>query len=247
MPGGLKVFIVGSPRSGTSITFYAMRQVMGLPGFGESHVFPIFQRMIYDFYKYSKEFSENKEVMAHQLDTKTFKATLFEYINNLYRRVYAGESWVDKTPGGEGVRGIPVLLEAFPSAKIIIARRTGLETVSSIVKKFSVPFDHACMIWNVAARETIQIRQLNIGVLEVDQFDMTNNPTSTGQRITSFLGHPEKATAMAQFFAGTRTDQLSNHDWTRRVTLNDTGWTDSDKEKFVSICGPMMRAFGYPM
>ena len=247
MPDGLKVFIVGSPRSGTSITFYAMRNVMQLPGLGESHVFPIFQRMIHDFYKYSKEFAENKEVMAHNLDTRLFKTSLFNYIRDMYARVYAGDRWVDKTPGGECVRGIPLIMDAFPDAKVIIARRTGIETVNSILKKFSVPFDHACNIWNVAAKETMQIRQLGIGVLEVDQFDMTNNPGSTGQRITSFLGHPEKATEMAEFFAGTRTDQLSKHDWSRRVTMDDAGWTDAEKEVFLKICGPMMRAFGYPM
>jgi hypothetical protein len=247
MPDGLQVFIVGSPRSGTSITFYAMRKVMQLPGLGESHVFPIFQRMIHDFYRYATEFSENKEVLAHNLDTRLFKNSLFNYIRELYARVYAGNRWVDKTPGGEGVRGIPLIMDAFPDAKIIIARRTGIETVNSIRKKFSLPFDHACNIWTVAAKETMQIRQLGIGVLEVDQFDMTNNPINTGQRLSSFLGHPEKAAEMAEFFASTRTDQLSKHDWSRRVTLDDAGWTDAEKEMFVKICGPMMQAFGYPM
>ncbi|HVH79872.1 MAG TPA: hypothetical protein VM782_10805, partial [Stellaceae bacterium] len=42
----LKVFIVGPPRSGTSILYLAMQQVFDLPGYGESHVVPAIQRAI---------------------------------------------------------------------------------------------------------------------------------------------------------------------------------------------------------
>ena len=42
-PVPLQVFIVGAPRSGTSILFYAMSKVLLLPGFGESHVMPLFR------------------------------------------------------------------------------------------------------------------------------------------------------------------------------------------------------------
>jgi len=224
-----------------------MREIMNLPGYGESHVFPIFQRLIHQFYQYSQNFADQTEILAHNLDTKLLKRPLFEYIRELYLRVYQGQSWVDKTPGAEGIRGIPMILDVFPSAKILIARRTGIEAVTSIMKKFSSPLDHACNIWTGAAEETLQIRRLGIQVLEVDQFDMSNNAADTGTKIAAFLGQPEKAAELARFFTSRRTDQLSRHDWTRRVTLADTGWPEGDKAIFKELCGPMMRAFGYPM
>ena len=247
MPDGLKVFIVGSPRSGTSITYYAMREVMGLPGYGESHVFPIFQRLIHEFYQYSQGFSDQTEVLAQNLDTRLLKLSFFEYIRNLYQRVYKGENWVDKTPGGESIQGIPMILDVFPSAKILIARRTGIEAVTSIMKKFSVSLDQACSIWTGAAQETLKIRRLGLPVIEVDQFDMANSAASTGTKIAAFLERPDKAVELGAFFKGRRTDKLSVHDWTRRVTLADTDWPAGDKATFIDLCGPMMHAFGYPM
>jgi hypothetical protein len=224
-----------------------MKDVMGLGGYGESHVFPVFQRMISDYYKYTKNFSGNKEVTAHHLDVGSFKAALFKYVNDMYTNVHKGSSWVDKTPGGEAIQGVPVILEAFPSAKIILPRRTGTETVTSIVKKFSVPFADACTIWDVAAKESIALRKLGLDVLELDQFDMTNKPEEVGEKLASYIGYPDKSAQMARFFAGKRTDQLSSHDWTRRTTLRDTDWSESDKRKFVNICGQSMYSLGYPL
>lgn len=247
MVNDLKVFIVGSPRSGTSITYYAMQEVIGLPGYGESHVFPIFQRLIHEYYQYAQSFAGQTDIAASRLDTRLLKTSMFAHIHDLYARLYADGNWVDKTPGGEGIRGIPVILDAFPAAKIIIARRTGIETVNSIMKKFSVPFDDACTIWNVAAEETLRIRTLGINVLEVDQFDMTNDPARTGQRIAVALDRADKAGALAEFFSSRRTDQLSQHNWTSRVTLDGTDWSDADKATFKRRCGAMMNEFGYPM
>jgi hypothetical protein len=246
MPNGLKVFIVGSPRSGTSITYYAMREVMKLPGLGESHVLPIFQRLVHEFYEYARRFAGQTEIMASFLDTRTLKLGFAEHLQNLYKRVYPSGNWVDKTPGGEAVRGIPLILEVFPEAHVIIARRTGIETVMSIRKKFSVPFEEACNIWTLAARETVRMRELGLRLLEVDQFDMTNKPVETGRRLATFLGRPDSADALAEYFANERTDQLSKHDWTKRVTLDDAPWDDAEKEVFLAICGPMMEVFGYP-
>jgi hypothetical protein len=48
----LKVFIIGAPRSGTSVVLEAMRRVCELPGHGESHVMPLVQRLIYSSQKY---------------------------------------------------------------------------------------------------------------------------------------------------------------------------------------------------
>jgi hypothetical protein len=133
------------------------------------------------------------------------------------------------------------------AAKVIVTHRTGIEVVESIMKKFSISFEAACNIWNGAVKEIIKLRSLNIPFLEVDQFDMTNNPDAIAQKITSFLGRPEKASEMAALFRDTRTDQLSSHDWSRRMTLKDAGWGTAEQNTFVLICGSMMREFGYSL
>jgi hypothetical protein len=66
MTDQLQVFVIGSPRSGTSITYYAMREVFDLPGRGESHVIPVFQRVIHTFFRYAQDFA-GSGVLAGEL------------------------------------------------------------------------------------------------------------------------------------------------------------------------------------
>src|SRR5437764_11834495 len=70
MSPNLQVFILGPARSGTSITYYAMREIFGLPGDGESHVIPMFSRILHIFYTHQQSFRDAEmEVLAQRLDT----------------------------------------------------------------------------------------------------------------------------------------------------------------------------------
>src|SRR5438552_17202137 len=102
MSPNLQVFILGCARSGTSITYYAMREIFGLPGAGESHVMPIFQRVLHSFYTYQQSFRDSeRDVFARSLDTADFRRHMIDYIRAVYDSTYPGRRWVDKTPGDE--------------------------------------------------------------------------------------------------------------------------------------------------
>ena len=89
MPPNLQVFILGCARSGTSITYYAMREVFGLLGTGESHVIPIFQRMLRDFSAYQRNFADtDARVLAASLPPSEFRRHTIEYIREFYAQKY---------------------------------------------------------------------------------------------------------------------------------------------------------------
>ena len=204
MADGLKVFIVGSARSGTSITYFAMREVFGIVGRGESHVFPIFQRIVHLFFEYRQKFAEVEGVLARELNVKAFRESLYPYIRDLYQRTYKCGSFVDKTPGAEAIRGCGLILGAFPDARILLTRRNGIEVVKSFQSKFGASFADACRAWSQCAAAAAQIRSAHPDILELDQYDLTNAPEETAQKIANYLGRPEKAQELGTFFATRR-------------------------------------------
>src|SRR5215472_12153449 len=94
---GTKVFIAGAPRSGTSILVFALKEVFGLPGFGESHVMPAFQRMVHQLRAYTNGFAGIADpVMLKKLNRSELESYLFEYIRQFYSANFPDGSWVDK-------------------------------------------------------------------------------------------------------------------------------------------------------
>jgi sulfotransferase family protein len=248
MPTNLQVFILGPARSGTSITYYAMREIFGLSGDGESHVMPIFQRILHDFRTYQRNFAENdSNVTAASLYPIDFRHHIVQYIRTFYARKYPEAQWVDKTPGDEAILGAPLIQETFPSAKVICTRRTGIEVVQSFRAKFSSQFAEACQAWALSMNALLKSRESCPHLLEVDQFDMTNAPEEVARAMTDYLGAPERWRAMAEFFRHQRTDRLSSHDWSQRLTLRNTDWSDEERTLFVAACGELMQKFDYPL
>lgn len=241
------VFVLGSPRSGTSITYYAMREVFGLPGKGEGHVLPVYQRMLHEHRRYVAEFATRGGTLAQALDHASLRVTLIEHLRAFFAAQYPDGTFVDKTPGAEAILGAPLIRAAFPTARILLTRRTGIEVVQSYRRKFDAAFADACKAWAACMTALQRTREAKVEALELDQFDYTNAPDAVAAEIATHLGRPEAAGPLAMFLAARRTDQLSGHDWRRRLTLAETDWSAEDRAVFEQHCGPAMQAFGYPM
>jgi hypothetical protein len=244
----LKLFILGPARSGTSIMYFAAREVFGLTGKGESHVIPIFDRVIRVFQNSAAKFKD-MTVMASKLEPEPFRSLMVEHLRKFYRHVYDADTWVDKTPGR--VVGVPLILKAFPDARVIITRRTGVETVMSHLIKFNSGFEQACRLWTQSMQDIVALRKkpaaITSHILEQDQFDLTNAADESAARIAAHLGRPEKAGDLAAYFRERRVQKSSAHEWDRRITMAETTWTDKQKASFARECGKMMETLGYPM
>jgi Sulfotransferase family len=248
MSAHLKVFILGPARSGTSIAYLAMREVFGLTGAGESHVVPLFDQMLSMYETHVARFA-NKPALASRLQLESFQGLLHDYVRQFFADAYPGGNFVDKTPGPPA--GVPFILTLFPDARILLTRRTGIEVVNSHRAKFSAQFELACRLWTRAMADMLALREqppeIRQALLEQDQFDLTNDAERSAALIAEHLGQPEKASELARFFVERRVQQSSSHDWVKRLTLAETGWSETDCATFVRECGPMMETLGYPM
>ncbi len=247
MAGSQHVFVLGSARSGTSITYFALRKACGLQGRGESHVLPIYQRMLHQFHTYHTGFDQATGVLATRLDTRELREHLIPFIRAFYARNYPSDRWVDKTPGGEAVTGIPLIRAIFPDARIIILKRNGIEVVQSFRSKFQANIDSALKSWAHCMEIIARAAEAHADALLLDQFDIANTPQEAASAIATLLGEPDKAAAIAAHFAANEVDRHTSHSWSRRLTLADVDWSEAEKARYREVCGPMMQHFGYAM
>jgi hypothetical protein len=247
---GTKVFIAGAPRTGTSILFYAVSTVFSLPGKGESHVMPAFSQMLHSFYTYLNTFltldrAVFSEILLANLTTAGMKQHLIKYVRGFYEEMFPDGSWVDKTPSPPGVYSLVMAASAFPAAKLIVTKRTGIEVVNSHVKKFGGDFASACDVWTSAMEGLSHITPLCKDLLIVDQFDFTNSTAEVAAALATHLGFPEKSAELSRFLLERQVEKSSNHDWKQRLRLDDTTWSPEQRQAFTNRCGPMMGAYGY--
>ena len=241
----LQVFIVGCARSGTSVVYRAVREVLELPGEGEGHVLPIFVTMMHNYKLYVDEFKGTNGILAEKLELRTFRTALVDYIQEVYFRFYPGGSWVDKTPGSEATVGATFIVEAFPDARIIATRRTGVEVVNSFQKKFSATFEDSCEAWAASMGVLEYILRSYPQILCIDQFDLANRPRAMGTAIADHFERPEKADAFADYLTASREDKNSAHSWEHRLTAKAAGWSEDQIATFTRICGDLMHRFDY--
>lgn len=244
--GPLKVFIVGSPRSGTSVLLRAMQHVVGLQAHGESHVMPALAQAVFHLRSYHERFEQTTDdLLIKQLRVERIEEPLFESIRAFYKETYSGKGWVDKTPTDEAVHGAALIRQVFPDARLIVTRRNGIEVVDSYRRKFGTSFREACENWGRVMMGIALLRDQCSDILEIDQFDLANVPLDVGQRIGTYIGTPRLSSKIAEFLANDREDRMSTHDWKTRLTLRDVAWSNEERQEFDQICGPLMRENGY--
>ncbi len=243
---GLKVFVVGSPRSGTSVLLRAIQSEFGLPARGESHVIPAVARALHELRVYYERFRDSADdLLIHRLPITEFERTLFRQIRAFYADMFGDKGWVDKTPSDEAVHSAGLIRRIFPDAKVIMTKRNGIEVVDSFRRKFNSSIEDASRSWVSVMQGIEQVTARDPDILVVDQFDFTNNSAKIGLQIAGHLGKPKLGRKVALFLKNNCEDKLSSHSWTRSITLNDTDWTDDEKRYFVSICEEKMQIFDY--
>lgn len=242
-----RVFILGPARSGTSALLLALHDVFGLPAEGESHVIPAFQRAVYWFAVYCEQLQGVENILARQLNPDDFRDHVIRYLRDFYARQFPDGAFVDKTPGAEAIAGAPLIRQAFPDARIILTRRSGIEVVQSHRGKFAAEFADACRGWTACMQAIEEIRPHVGDLLELDHHELAAEPEEAAIRLCRYLHRPALTAPLAAHLRSNRRDSAWQHDWQRLKRLPEMGWTEAEQQCFREICGPHMQRFGYPM
>ena len=243
------VFIVGSPRSGTSILIGSLLRA-GYNGFLEGNFISLARVVERDVDRFFKSFyTPNPRVLMSKIDRTDLKHRLSTLIVETALAQQPSPPWVDKTGNPEMIETIPFLREMFPNARFIFAKRRAIENIVSRLIKFpGLSFDYHCADWarTMAVWRNLRDAQPATDLLEVDQREISLRPEDAAKRVGSFLEMTplETATVLRSFTS--QTPQETQVGTAHRVlTLQSTGWTGAQISSFHKFCNDEMQAEGY--
>jgi hypothetical protein len=244
------IFILGSPRSGTSILTSSLRLAAKIPGCHEGHFLPLFSYLIpeVDRYYQAKHNAVNEKYTLGCISADRVKIELLQSIRTITDSFFDAPTWVDKSPGHEMIETVPYLKEAWSNAKFVFAKRRGIECIISRLKKFpKVPFEKHCQMWVKCMESWVEVRDsVAHSSIEIDQREIALQPQGTAQKLGAFLAlKPQKIKKIGEFFIEKRPEQTGSKETELALDLTETGWTSEEIKIFQKVCGKINREFGY--
>lgn len=250
------IFITGSVRSGTTIVTRALRDV-GIPGYDEGKfidllgIFLIASDQRYEHQ--NKAHNYTADVMLKGISKKVFQKDLSEWFVAQYLKYCRyKDTWIDKSPGTEFVHIIPFLIDLLPNAKFIIMKRRPIENIESRLKKFilaDISFNKHCLRWSETMKEILRIEKIipSEKYIIIDQYDVSKNPTEVAEKLGLFLNlNFQQIEKMKEVFIDTRPESTGGSE-EKIKSLEETNWTDEQKEFFLKTCGPIAKEFGWSL
>lgn len=264
------IFVVGSPRSGTSLLRDLLRSHPSLAFPGESHFIPLLYRAYGDpgtdraaralarriaAIRWVRDWDVRLDVasMARQRSFAAMVAGIYEQM----ARREGKPRWGDKSP--PYVKDIPVLLELFPRAKVVHIHRDGRDVALSWL---AAPFGPrnllaAAHAWRrmVAAGRRDGARFPD-SYLEVRYEGLLERPEQELRRICELIGEPFVEDVLRPSFlppsprapiVGGRAHPTPRAE--TRIASPGAGWRErmqpGERALFESVAGDLLGSLGY--
>jgi hypothetical protein len=256
------IFIVGSPRSGTTAIGHALNKHPHLWASKEAYVL---HRLFGNgratgTWKHHWKRSNPSWLRAEGVERAEFLGFLGLGINAMYSSRSEGRRWIDPTPLNTLM--IEDLGEMFPGAVFLHLLRDGRRVVRSMLsfresierERGPVPdnemppwtrdFESACEAWTSHVELVARFEGANPQrCLTTRNEDVVSDPAAAVARVLAFLGAaPNKGPAA--FLAARRINSSfgdeaapSDEDW--------SGWTSEQRHDFARIAGRTLVAAGY--
>jgi hypothetical protein len=266
------IFIVGCPRSGTTMLRDLLRSHPHLTFPGETHFIPAFYRGYGD----PRDCAEARKLAAAILELRWVRAwnlrleadsfadcrSFREVLCHLYEAWARREikpRWGDKTPNY--VTEIPLLAKLFPEARIIHIYRDGRDVAMSWVRARFTPQNMytAARLWSSwvgAGRRTGAALPRGM-YLELRYEQLLAQPRETMQRVCEFVGEPfdEAILRLSPIMKNRRSHRVFNP-FARKlprpveiVSSNCGKWKTRmparDRVLFESVAGDLLQSLGY--
>jgi hypothetical protein len=245
------VFIVGSPRSGTSALVDALF-AGGYHGFREGNLLGLLANIKDTISNYfASADTDNPNTLISQVSTTNVSDSVRDAVCSLVASMNLESPWLDKSGNVSMLKTIPSLISYWPTARIIYAKRRGIENIASRLIKFpTLSFSRHCDDWALTMRTWRLVRsQIEPWrFIEIDQQDMVSRPNEAAKVLGAFLqlGREEQLALEATFRSG-RPQQTAQGTAERKLPLAESGWTEEQQNEFLRVCGPEMSEYGYAL
>ena len=254
------VFIIGCPRSGTSVFSWALAQHPKFWTSAESdYLLELFgQGRLHAAYKQAHERADRGWLEKHNIGFSEFAEKLGLGAEALYDSRSGGARWVDATPGYTLMTG--ELLKLFPTATVLHILRDGREVVNSMVAsgfetEWATDFSAACRAWAHYAMLGHQAAQAHPErVLEVRHDRLVADPDAELARVFAFLGEKPSNRSVELIARGRINSSYGNVE-PGDIKLPKSpassprrpweSWSPSQARTFAKFAGEAMSILGY--
>ncbi len=244
------VFIVGSPRSGTSALVNALMSV-GYRGYNEGNFLPLMSIVARVIDNHFAAFGKpNPKVLTAQIDRERLQDGIERIFKQLTDSAHPYPLWFDKSGHAEMIPAIPTLRRLWPDAVYVFCKRRGIENVASRLKKFPAQgFERHCAGWAKTMAAWRSLRpQLSAISVEVDQQDLIRDTEATSSKISELLElDAQQLRTLTKAFKSRRPQETERGSAEQTHSLETIGWSESQLSVFRQHCGTEMEAYGYAM
>lgn len=256
------VFVIGCPRSGTSVLSWTLAQHPSfLTGAESDYLLALFGNgRLRDVHRQSHQRADLGWLRQQEVGFAEFASMLGLGIEQLYASRTWGKRWVDATPGYTLMA--EDLLCMFPAAKFLHIVRDGRAVVSSMMSSgfdtdWAADFAVACRTWVQYALSGLEAAQSHPDrVIDVRYEDLTENPESELGRVFEFLGELPSALCV-DFIATQRINSSYGNVKEQDIRLPKDpraapkrpwrNWSADRRRTFADIAGAAMAELGYDL
>ncbi len=233
----LRIFVLGSPRSGTSEMGTTLAAAFKLPWLGEGHAAPLFATAANAL----EGDSASTNGFVRFLAREHYRKVAVDAAREAYFFIHGSASFLDKTPGVPMIGAVPFLHECFPHARFIFLWRHPVGNVLSRMAKFGGSIDSHCRDWAAAMNTWRDVRKTLPHYLEIRQEDMMDRPHAVAADIARYVGAPDTAATIgASLASGTRERTGAG---LGKTSTAESGWTQDQIATYSRICSPVLAAF----
>jgi len=249
------IFVVGSPRSGTSQLAHSLARHSQNWVSRESHFFNQLGSLAKELYTCATEWSKVSStwwLAKEEVGIDEFMQFIGYGMNALFTNRSGGLCWIDHTPGYALILGD--LGRLFPGARFIHIIRDGRDVVNSMIHSqhhrdvgcdWACSFETACRAWLQHVESALDYETVNPHrILRVYYESISSGSGAQFRRILRFLKQPYESAITEPFGAGKKLN--SSFSETERDRLKwQNSWSDEQKSAFVAVSGDLLVRLGY--
>lgn len=244
------VFVLGAPRSGTSAVRSAIYETR-YKGPGEAHTVGLLKSIVDHAIDYAAKAEAAKAGgnLLASITTDLIISSLCNAYVEMINRAHPTDYFIDKTPSLGPIQALELVDRYLPiPVRFLFCKRRGVDNIQSNSRKWpDRVFGERCQEWaSIIDLWDITSPKISSPVMEVEFYDLNYRRRETTIRIADFLQvTTAEQQAMANFLEKNSPERTVEMADGIGQPLSATGWTDSEKEQFVSLTGATMKRSGY--
>ncbi len=242
-----QVFIIGSPRSGTSILHWSLLKHPAFWGSEESDFLIPLVNALRHSYDFGTRFGDHAWLVKERVDFDEFSAAIGKGIDTLFASRAGGRRWVDQTPAYTLIA--EDLARMFPAARFLYIVRDGRKVVESMRRMWQWDTEQAARQWvkhNTAALNLEAAHPRRVKRIYYEK--LITDPSDQLSKIFAFLGvddYPAAKNLIVKKQPINATPGCEGESRWEKLKIRPAEWPAEERDIFQREAGEVMHLLGY--